>query len=302
MNASELLNRISIHGYAAQIISIKHLPEMESTLNDLKSQGYISPQFYQDELTRYISFDYKSIFPDAMSVIVMAAPQMPTRVYFGRYPVVIPPTYIYQEIWQGTLKALTEILLPHGYNIARARLPLKMLAVKSGLGLYGRNNICYVSSMGSYHRLGAFYSDVPCDIDNWQEAKIMKACQKCRLCLENCPTKCIKNERIIIDAENCLAYFNEGGKAFPDRIDSYWHNAVIGCMICQKVCPANKNVVHKINEATFSFSDFETEEILSHVPLNELDLETQNKINQLGMDDYYNILPRNLAVLGVKPR
>jgi hypothetical protein len=75
MNASELLNRISIHGYAAQIISIKHLPEMESTLNDLKSQGYISPQFYQDELTRYISFDYKSIFPDAMSVIVMADPR-----------------------------------------------------------------------------------------------------------------------------------------------------------------------------------------------------------------------------------
>jgi len=51
--------------------------------------------------------------------------------------------------------------------------------------------ISYVPGMGSFLRLIAFYTDYVCDENSWQEAVMMKICEKCFLCRERCPTGCI---------------------------------------------------------------------------------------------------------------
>jgi hypothetical protein len=67
-------------------------------------------------------------------------------------------------------------------------------------------------------------------------------------------------------------------------------------MICQKVCPANKDVVKWI-EAGASFDSEETELILKGVSEERLPRETIEKLKKQGMMRYYDVLGRNLKVL-----
>jgi hypothetical protein len=67
-------------------------------------------------------------------------------------------------------------------------------------------------------------------------------------------------------------------------------------MICQKVCPANKDILKWIESGAI-FDREETALILDSVPHDELPREIQEKLNRLDMMEYYDMLGRNLRVL-----
>ncbi|MGD8274057.1 MAG: hypothetical protein PVJ88_16530, partial [Desulfobacterales bacterium] len=75
-----------------------------------------------------------------------------------------------------------------------------------------------------------------------------------------------------------------------------WHNCLVGCMICQKVCPANKDVVKWI-EPGETFTSDETDLILSGVSEQQLTKDTLAKLKRLDLMEYYDVLGRNLKVL-----
>jgi epoxyqueuosine reductase len=300
---SELIECLAKGGCKAQVVSISRLAEAESALKELTVSGAISAGFYP-ELTKYFNFDYKAALPEAKSIIVVASPQLPTRVFFGSQAVIIPPTYIYSDICKKQLALVTGFLQPKGYHMARARLPFKTLAVRSGLGRYGRNNVCYIPGMGSFFRLAAFYSNMPCEHDGWGAPKVMKLCQTCKSCMDKCPTGCIPAERFLIHADRCITHFNESGNLLPDWINPEWNNALLGCMVCQMVCPLNKEFLEKILDAKETFNSTETNEILEGTPLENLRPETLVKLESLCLaaSDVYPLLKRNLSLLLNKKR
>ena len=181
-------------------------------------------------------------------------------------------------------------------RFARTRLPDKSLAVSTGLAQYGRSNICYVAGMGSFVRLFTYYTDIPWDTDTVNSAPVMPACETCRRCLDACPTGSIRENRFCIDAERCLTHFNEHDGPFPDWIDLEWHNAIVGCMECQRACPQNKDVIGKI-ERQVNFTEEETSLILNKSPLESTPGPLREKLDQLDMTEYYGVLKRNLRVL-----
>jgi epoxyqueuosine reductase len=161
---------------------------------------------------------------------------------------------------------------------------------------YGRNNITYIPGMGSFQRLVAFYSDCPIERDDWQELKIMRACETCFKCLENCPTQCISTDRFLIHAENCLTWLNESEGDFPDWVKPDWHNALIGCMRCQLICPVNKTQIKKVADGP-AFSEEETGFILNKTSFETLQEVTREKLARISADDWYEVLARNLNLL-----
>jgi epoxyqueuosine reductase len=177
------------------------------------------------------------------------------------------------------------------------RLPLKALAVRSGLADYGRNNIAYIQGLGSFFQLAAFYSDLPCEGDTWREPQMMEICQKCDACLRKCPTQAILPDRFLIRAEKCLTFHNERGPEypFPEWIEPNTHNFLIGCMICQRFCPVNKSIM-KWTEGDVTFDHAETRMFMKRTPLDRLPAETVEKLRQLDLIDSLEILPRNLRV------
>jgi epoxyqueuosine reductase len=164
------------------------------------------------------------------------------------------------------------------------------------LAQYGKNNITYVPGFGSYHRLVAFVTDSPYELDSWGEQKVMKACEKCFRCGENCPTKCIPVDRFLLHAENCLTWHNESEDTLPSWIEPDWHNALIGCMRCQLACPINKAQLNRIVPGPV-FSEEETGLLLRKPPLDTLADEIRRKLTDIEMDDSYEVLARNLDLL-----
>jgi len=298
----ELLSRLEERGYKGRIVPIQHLADLQEEIEGNYRQGLFDEEFYQKLLT-WLAFSPSDSLPGARSLIVVAIPQPQFRVVFTwngeKLPFFIPPTYVaYGETNKQVEELLAGILGPEGYHVARAAPPQKLLAVRSGLGVYGKNNICYIPGMGSFHRLAAFCSDLPCLEDRWQEPQMLERCQTCSACLRNCPTGAITSKRFLLRAERCITFHNEkaGDIPFPAWLDPSWHNCLVGCLDCQRICPQNKEFLEWVKEGV-EFSPEETALILEGVPCDQLPAETATKWKQLGLDEDYDIFPRNLRVL-----
>ena len=285
-------------GYRSRTVSLSHVRDLQQGIEGSSVRGLLDEQFYQEELTGF-SFEHPDVPRRVRSLVVVAAPQPQIRIVFTirgePQPVMIPPTYVH-----GTDKRVEEILAsvlnPAGYRIARATLPLKLLAVRSGLGDYGRNNICYVRGIGSFHRLVAFWSDIPCLEDSWREPTMMERCGDCRACLHSCPTEAITPDRFVVHAERCITFHNERDQKFPAWIDPSWHNCLVGCLRCQEVCPENIPFLDWV-ENDLVFSEEETSLILESTGRDRIPSETAKKLERVGMLEYSDILGRNLRVL-----
>ena len=189
-------------------------------------------------------------------------------------------------------------------KITQVALPLKLLAVRSGLGRYGRNHLCYIDGMGSFGRLEAFYIPYKIDRDEWQHKEMLQQCENCAKCIINCPTQCIENEELIneelnnefliIDAGRCITFFNENEGEFPSELHLRTHNALVGCIKCQVVCPVNHSLL-KEKTIIETFSEEETSLILENKP--DTSAALTEKLRQLDMDEYQTVLSRNLKAL-----
>lgn len=298
----ELFTCMRERGYQARMVSINHLHSLQNEIDDLRNQGLLDSEFYKERLG-WVSFQVPENLPRAQSIIVVAVPRPQTQAIFTwngqRRPLILPPTYTsYKGIIEQVEKLLAKILGEEGYTSTGTSLPLKLLAVQSGLGQYGRNNICYVSGMGSFLELVAVYSDMPYEKDSWQEAKMMENCEKCELCRRACPTGAIPSDRFLLRAERCITYHNEkkGNVPFPRWMDASWHNCIEGCMHCQRVCPVNRPFLQWIGEEE-EFSEEETALLLDGTSREKLPKETLRKLARLDILDDLGILPRNLGVV-----
>jgi epoxyqueuosine reductase len=169
----QVFNRLRELGYQARMISVEHLPLLQKQIEEQRSQKLLDNQFFQERLA-WVRFRIPESLPNAKSIIVVAVPRPQTRAVFTwngvRRPLILPPTYTaYEIIMKRVQDLLAQLLSEKGYTVARTALPLKLLAVRSGLVQYGRNNITYAPGMGSFLQLAAYYSDMPCEEDSWQE-------------------------------------------------------------------------------------------------------------------------------------
>ena len=293
------------HGCQSRAVPIHRLADLQEDYD-----GHLGPGLVDLELQRtYLSeFGYRppARVSAARSIIVVAIPQPQLRVTFTldgeRVPALVPPTYPERAMDRRILALLRQVLEPAGYWVAEALLPKKLLAVRSGLSEYGRNNISYISGLGSFYGLVTAYSDLPATDGEWREARVMERCERCTACLQFCPSGAISRDRFLLHAERCISFHNEkhGVIPFPDWIDPSWHNCLMGCLHCQSVCPENRQVRDwVVGEEVFSQG--ETSLLLDGMPFNQLPAETLGKLKQLHLDAYEGPLPRNLRALLHRP-
>jgi len=299
--AEELLLHLAERDYQGRIVSIQHLRDLQEEIEGYYKHGLLDEEFYQEELAQF-DFRIPDSLPETTSLIVVAVPRPQSQAVFTwngeSRSLIIPPTYVaYKETRKQVEDLLAGILDTQGYRVARTALPLKLLAVRSGLGLYGRNNICYVPGLGSFLQLVAVYSDLPCQKDDWREVQMMESCQNCHACRLSCPSGAIPSDRFLLRAERCIVFHNEkaGDVPFPAWIDPSWHNCLVGCLHCQRVCPENGDFLQWI-EGTEEFSQEETALLLKGVPRDRLPAATVRKLEQLDLIEFLDSLPRNLGV------
>ena len=232
LSADDLKGSLEAAGFRARIVPVGRLRDLEHEIQALRREIGIDPVLDRDYLSSFL-FSSPADLPHARSMIVVAAPQPQVDVtfQFRGNPVLlrIPPTYMHHTDGQVE-KALRKALKPAGCRSSRGHVPEKMLAVRSGLARYGKNNVSYVPEFGSFHRLAVFFSDFAVGEDIWKEETTLDRCGSCQACITACPTGAIRNDRFLIRAERCLSFLNEMPGAFPDWIDPSWHNCLVGCM------------------------------------------------------------------------
>ncbi|MGB5912560.1 MAG: 4Fe-4S double cluster binding domain-containing protein [Promethearchaeia archaeon] len=295
--------------YKYKTVSIDHIKELQEDIDKLRIAGKLS----DNEIYRgYIDtrgFEIPVNLPNAKSMIILAIFTKLALVDFhleGRkYEIMIPPAYYDDGLTNEILEKLIQrkIIKEPGYKIELTRnLHLKLLAVRSGLGKYGRNNICYVDEMGSMLNLYACYTDFQFEEDNWTEMKMMEQCKNCNICINNCPTNAIptpSDKTFVINAGKCVSVYNEIDGKIPNWISADAHNALMGCMRCQLPCPGNREVI-KLTERFEDITEIETEMMLEGITEEKFLNSLSKKLKMFYPSDgkrFFPRLRRNLELL-----
>lgn len=295
--------------YAYSNISVRHFDELLANINTLDQEGKLSDHAVYRRYLEHVKYRMPEGFPDVQSIIIMAVFNMPMFVDFYLndriHEIMVPPQYYDDGITEEDLRStvLNDIIRNPRCKLERARhVSLKLMAVRSGLGKYGRNNICYVDGMGSLLRLCAYFTDYQFGMDNWREIRMMDVCEDCGICISECPTKCLSEKDFVIDAGRCLTLYNEIEGEFPEWIDPQAHNTLMGCMRCQLPCPANQEALRRSGRFE-DVTEEETKKILAGRYDEELVNSLSRKLRMFSPDDAQDVLPllqRNLGVLLLK--
>jgi epoxyqueuosine reductase len=295
---NDFLECVRKKGYKVSSMSTSHLDEVREDVERFRRDGSLSNEIYDEYLFRF-KYCIPESFPDAKSIIVASVPQPVCEITFNwegrRIRTIIPPTYAKAVDVDMEIVSMLERCDGNGVHLMRAILPHKTLAARTGLVRYGRNNITYVPEFGSYHRLTSFFTnrELP---DNWQNVEVMERCADCSACARKCPTKAISDDRFLVHAERCLTLHNErpNETPFPEFVSPEMHNAIIGCMVCQKVCPANAEAKKRMVSCA-ELSEEETEFLMRGDRTGPMAKSVAARLEPLGLE--VDLFPRNLQVL-----
>lgn len=290
---------LKAHGHQSAVVPAKLVPTLYQELEGLVEKGEISPELLVEGYLYGLATTPPEIPNWARSLVIVSMAQPIGRFRFehekGITWAIVPPQYRENQDVEVE-EILMRTPVPGGIRTSKARVPLKLVAVRSGLAEYGRNNITYTRENGSFHRLAAFYVNFPCEEIPWDKKKVMESCSSCDECLKHCPTGCIRAETFLVRGEKCLTFHSESNRSLPDWVDPAWMNALVGCMRCQSICPENKAFLSRI-ETWETFSRYETAALMAARVPEQIPGPVSSKLERWGLEGYLKVLGRNLDLL-----
>jgi epoxyqueuosine reductase len=274
---------------------------VQEEISGRKDGSEIDPRFFELELESVVG---RTKDPPEWSVVVVAMPRPAHSVCFdvdGKdCNVLLPPTYFrYRATFEDLRMDLAENALP-GVQLEYLAAPLKAVAARLGLVRYGRNNISYMAGAGSYLQLCGYRVGLPfpeLESPETEPGSLLPQCENCGICAGMCPTDAITQDRVLIRAERCLTFLNENSGDWPDWLSPQAHTCLLGCLECQRPCPANPEL--PVEHTGLRFTADETRVLLSGKPTADNRAETgiRMKLAWLGQPYVESVLGRNLRAL-----
>jgi epoxyqueuosine reductase len=154
----------------------------------------------------------------------------------------------YHEVIQERLKGLIAEMRAQFSESFEARsyvdtgpIVERVAAKYAGLGWLAKNTCLINSRLGSWLFLGVIVTSMELGASLAAgQAPPADLCGSCTRCLDACPTQAFP-EPYVLDARRCISYLTiELRSAIPEEFRPQMGGAVIGCDICQDVCPWNR--------------------------------------------------------------
>jgi len=234
------------------IASTEAMPEAErATLERVRSGMLAGMDWFTEERAR-TGCRPSELLSGAASVIVLAKCYLPPedrRLLPPEEPYGRIARYAWGEDYHDLLPRMIDELLER-INRSRSTLPKtralvdsgplaeKALAVRSGMGWYGKSGLVITPDYGSW----VFLSEVISDLKLKPDRSVQRDCGDCHRCVDNCPTGALVSP-YVVDARRCISYLTiEHRGAIPTELRQSMGNWIFGCDVCQEVCPHNRLV------------------------------------------------------------
>lgn len=121
-------------------------------------------------------------------------------------------------------------------------IPERSLGVLGGIGWIGKNSMLIHPEAGSWFWLGEILTKAKLSPDT----PLPDRCGTCRRCLDACPTDAILEGVRTVDSRKCISYLTiEHRGEIPDKYQEAIGDWILGCDICQEVCPWNEQSLKK---------------------------------------------------------
>ena len=200
----------------------------------------------------------------------------------------IARTYRYYPVVRQVAESVATLIQDQGFRATFGQdIPLKHVADRIGLGCYGKNGILLTKEFGSYIGLRDVLTDAPLEPDGFPNESL---CGDCDLCLRACPTGALYAP-YKVNPRLCLNPVTRSeGPIVPDtRVRM--QNWIIGCDICQEVCPVNRGLATRPYD---SRAGFDPEHHASHRLLGGV-ASVPKLLDLLGAE-YPRVIRRNAAI------
>lgn len=255
MNSSPALINQQVKAFAKQQLQIDEvgicdatkLVEAEAILEEFLKNGYQGEMHYLENPA--LRTDPQLLLPGAKSVIVIAVnyyrdkPETPSdHGRIARYAWGRDYHKVLKKLLRDFQNYLNQNWPDHQHKLCVDSAPLmeKAFAEKAGIGFYGKNTTLINPVMGSFFLLGEIITTLEIEPDHKSPALSNATCGTCTRCLEACPTKALIAPGKM-DARRCISYLTiESRAAIPEEFSQATDNLIMGCDICQEVCPYNK--------------------------------------------------------------
>ncbi|MEO0141163.1 MAG: 4Fe-4S double cluster binding domain-containing protein [candidate division WOR-3 bacterium] len=137
-------------------------------------------------------------------------------------------------------RAVVRALRSRGFK-AIPGIHRKEAAVRSGMGVIGKNGLVLTRDYGSWVALQAVVTDAPLSPDSPDGE--YPECRDCTLCLDACPTGALY-EPGRLDPRHCITY----NLTLRDMPEEFWDKTrgyILGCEDCLLVCPHNNKATRR---------------------------------------------------------
>lgn len=143
---------------------------------------------------------------------------------------------------RDTLDALVAELESAGARAAAlcddSRLVDRAVAVRSGVGWWGRSTMLLVPGAGPWVLLGSVVTDASLDVDE----TMLRTCGTCTACVPACPTGAILDDGVL-DVRLCLAHHLQSPGLIPKDLRRSVGDRLYGCDDCLTSCPPGNRVL-----------------------------------------------------------
>ena len=114
-------------------------------------------------------------------------------------------------------------------------IPLKLAAIRAGLGWQGKHSLFISKKFGTFLALGGIITNADLEHNSKEEKN---RCKDCDLCLKACPLNALE-EPFVLNKEKCLSRILQSD-FLPEEAKLIMGNRVGDCEICQQACPWNR--------------------------------------------------------------
>jgi epoxyqueuosine reductase len=204
-------------------------------------------EFSDYVLNHHIRRDPELILPNAKSIIIagiyIGGVTMPEwkNAWYGRTSRLYLSGFFLDVV--KPLTPLAEFLRQEGYQTKicdgtleeGSILPLKLAAIRAGLGWQGKHSLLISKKFGTFLALGGVITDADLEHNTIEESDRCRNCDKCQTA---CPTAAL-DQPYVLNVKKCMSYLLQNDK-IPENLKIVMENRIGDCEICQESCPWNK--------------------------------------------------------------